>query len=309
MIRRVVLAASVLVVALLSVAGAAQAFVLYDQTDHAGANNGDSTAPNFSPSNDFGSGDADRTADDFTIPAGQAWSINEVDVSGAYNGVGQGVVNAYVYPDAAGKPGTALFSQINISAPGGPNYAVPLANVPSLGAGTYWITVQQVVGMNGYWSWTTRSVQSGGPARWFGPGAAGTDCPDFSWSPRANCWPGTNPDQIFLLRGTNTSNAIGLGKPKLSKKKGTAILPVTVSSAGDLSASGNGVGAQVAAGAAASTAVPGPGVFNVKLKAKGKSRRKLNKTGKAKLKVTITFTPSAGNPTTGQAKVKLKKKL
>ncbi len=306
MIRRVVLAASVLVVTLLSMAGAAQAFVLYDQTDHAGANNADSSAPNFSPSN-FSSGGfgQDRTADDFTVPADQAWAIDEVDVSGAYNSPAQGVVNVYIFRDAAGKPGTRLFSQANISAPGGPDYNVPLANVPSLGAGAYWITVQQVLGMGGYWSWTTRSVQSGGPARWFGAGSA---CPDFSWSSRADCWFGTNPDQIFLLRGTNTSNAIALGKPKLSKKKGTAILPVTVPSAGDLSVSGKGVGAQVASGAAASTAVPGPGVVNVKLKAKGKSRRKLNKTGKAKLKVTITFTPTAGNPTTGQAKVKLKKK-
>jgi hypothetical protein len=303
MIRRAVLVVTALAVALLLMAGAAQAFVLYDQTDHAGANDADSSAPNFSPSNDFGGGDADRTADDFTVPPGQAWSINEVDVSGAYNGVGQGVVNAYIYPDAAGKPGTALFSQTNISAPGGPNYAVPLANVPNLTAGTYWITVQQVVGMSGYWSWTTRSLQSGGPARWFGPGS---DCPDFSWSPRADCWFGTNPDQIFLLRGTNNSNAIALGKAKLNKKQGTAILPVTVPSAGDLSASGKGVGAQPAA---ASTAVTGPGVVKLKLKAKGKSRRKLNNTGKAKLKVTITFTPTAGNATTQQAKVKLKKKI
>jgi hypothetical protein len=303
MIRRVVLSVGVVAVALISMAGAAQAFVLYDQTDHAGTNNADAMAPNFSPSNDFGGFNQDRTADDFTVPAGQAWSVDEVDVTGAYNGVGQGVVNVYIYPDAAGKPGTALFSQTNISAPGGPNYAVPLANVPSLGPGTYWITVQQVVGMGGYWSWTTRSAQNGGPARWFGPGSA---CPDFSWSPRVDCWFGTNPDQIFLLRGTNTLNAIALGKPKLSKKKGTAILPVTVPGAGDLSVSGKGVGAQPAA---ASTAVTGPGVVNVKLKAKGKSRRKLNESGKAKLKVTITFTPTAGNAASQQAKVKLKKKI
>jgi hypothetical protein len=303
MIRRVVLSVGVVAVTLLSMAGAAQAFVLYDQTDHAGANNADSNALNFSPSNDFGGINQDRTADDFTVPAGQAWSISEVDVSGAYSEPAQGIVNVYIYPDAAGKPGSALFSQANIAAPGGPNYAVPLANVPSLTAGTYWITVQQVVGMGGYWSWTTRSAQSGGPARWFG---AMSDCPDFSWSPRTECWPGTNPDQIFLLRGTNTSNAIALGKAKLSKKKGTAILPVTVPGAGDLSVSGKGVGAQPAA---ASTAVTGPGVVKFKLKAKGKSRRKLNQSGKAKLKVTITFTPTAGNATSQQAKVKLKKKI
>ena len=51
---------------------------------------------------------------------------------------------------------------------------------------------------------------------------------------------------------------------------------------------------------------PARGVVELKVKAKGKSKRKLNRTGKAKLKVTITFTPTAGNPTSEQAKVKLK---
>jgi hypothetical protein len=306
MIRRVVLMVSVVAVTLFSMAGVAGAFVLYDQTDHAGANDANSSAPNFSPSNDFGSGDFDRTADDFTVPTGQAWSINEVDVSGAFSGPAQGVVNVYVYPDAAGKPGDPLFSQTNIAAPGGPNYVVPLTGAPSLTAGTYWITVQQVVGMGGYWSWTTRTVQSGGPARWFGPAM---NCPSFSWSPRAECWPGTNPDQIFLLRGVNTSNTVTLAKPKLNKKKGTAILPVTVPGAGELTMSGKGAVAQRAARAVVSKAVTGPGVVNLKVRAKGKSRQKLNRTGKAKLKVTITFTPTAGNPTSKQAKVKLKKQL
>jgi hypothetical protein len=305
MIRKVVLTMSVVAVTLFSMAGVARAFVLYDQTDHAGANDANSSAPNFSPSNDFGSGDFDRTADDFTVPVGQAWSINEVDVSGAYSGAAQGVVNVYIYPDAAGKPGDPLFSQTNIAAPGGPNYVVPLTGAPSLTAGTYWITVQQVVGMGGYWSWTTRTVQSGGPARWFGPAM---DCPSFSWSPRMDCWTGTNPDQIFLLRGVNTSSSITLRKPKLNKKNGTAILPVTVAGAGELSLTGQGVKAQQAAEPVATQAVAGPGVVNLKVKAKGKARRTLNRTGKAKVKVTITFTPAGGIANSQQIKVKLQKK-
>jgi hypothetical protein len=304
MTRRVVLAVGVVAVTLFSTAGAARAFVLYDQTDHPGANNADSMAPNFSPSNEFGPGDADRTADDFTVPADQAWSIDGVDVSGAFSDPAQAIVNVYIYPDAAGKPGTELFSQTNIAAPGGPNYAVPLANAPSLGPGIYWITVQQVVGTEGYWSWTTRTVQSGGPARWFGPG---TSCPSFSWSPRTECWPGTNPDQIFRLRGVNTANSVKLAKPKLNKKKGTAILPVTVPGAGELALSGKGAVAQRAAGAVVSKTVSGPGVVRLKVKAKGKSRQKLNRTGSVNLKVTITFTPAAGNPSSRKAKIKLKK--
>jgi hypothetical protein len=307
MTRRIALAASVVAVGLCSIAGVARAEVLYDQTDHAGTPNVDSLAPNFSPSNDFGSGSFDRTADDFTVPAGQVWSANEVDVFGAYSGAAQGVVNVYIYPDTAGKPGTPLFSQTNISAPGGPDYAVPLANVPSLGPGAYWITVQQVVGMGGYWSWTTRTVQSGGPARWFG---GMSDCPDSSWSPRTECWSGTNPDQVFRLSGSKTliPNEIALGKLKRNKKRGTAILPVTVPGAGELSLSGQGVKAQQAARPVATQAVAGPGVVNLKVKAKGKAQRKLNRTGRARVKVTITFTPVGGTANSQQTKIKLQKK-
>jgi hypothetical protein len=305
MTRRLALAASVAAVALCSIGTAARAAVLYDQTDHPGANNADSSAPNFAPSNDFGGGNFDRTADDFTVPAGHTWSLDGIDVSGAYSGSPPGIVNVYVYPDVSGKPGSELFSQTGIAAPGGPNYVVPLAGFPNLGAGTYWVTVQQDA-VGGYWSWTTRSVQSGGPARWFGEAMS---CPSFSWSPRTDCWAGTNPDQIFRLRGSDTIlNNISVGKPKLNKKRGTAVLPVTVPGPGDLSVSGPGVGAHVATGARAATAVTGPGIVKVKVKAKGKLKRRLNTTGKAKLKVTVTFTPTGGSASSQHAKLKLKKR-
>jgi hypothetical protein len=307
MTRRITLAVSVVAVAMFSMAAAARAAVLYDQTDHAGTPNANADAPNFAPSNNFGGGDFDRTADDFNVPAGQAWVIDGVDVSGAYFDRPPGVVNVYLYPDAGGRPGATLFSQTGIAASGGPNYVVPVANAPSLTPGTYWVTIQQAgAGDAGYWSWTTRTIKSGRPARWFG---AGADCLDFRWNLRTVCWAGTNPDQVFRLRGLNTQNQITLGKLKRNKMKGTATLPVTVPGAGELTLSGKKVKARKAAEPLATRAVARSGVVKLVVKAKGKAAKKLKRTGKTKVKVTITYTPTAGVSNSQQKKVKLKRKL
>ena len=103
-----VIASMAVAVALLIAPALAHAAVLYDQTDHAGTPTADPSAMNFSPSNDLGTGvGADRTADDFPVPAGQTWSINEVDVGGAYVGTPPGTVNVFIYADASGQPGAS----------------------------------------------------------------------------------------------------------------------------------------------------------------------------------------------------------
>src|SRR5882672_7732725 len=58
--------------------------VLYDQYDNAAATS--TSSQNFEPANDpFDS----FTADDFVVPSGETWNIEEVDVLGAYfNGLG-----------------------------------------------------------------------------------------------------------------------------------------------------------------------------------------------------------------------------
>lgn len=183
----------------------AGADILYNQTDSAATPNTNPGLPNYSPSNFFSVANYNRTADDFTVPAGATWSIHEVDAAGAYNANPGSVVNVYIYPDASGHPGTAFFTQEGITASGGPNYQVPLTGVPNLTAGQYWITVQQDASLGGgYWSWGTRSVQSGAAAQWFrnvfGPGPS---CSTNVWTLRAACWPPGNPDQTFALKGTN----------------------------------------------------------------------------------------------------------
>ena len=104
-----------------------------------------------------------------------------------------------------------------------------------------------------------------------------------------------------------------LGKVKRNKRRGTAILPVTVPGAGSVSLSGKGVANQQAstsrAASAKGTAVAAASTVKLVVKGKGKKRKTLNKTGKVKLNLAITFTPAGGEPSSQSAKLKLKKNL
>ena len=299
------LVALALPVALLQASSAAEAapsVVLFDQTSTAAPANTDSNAANFAPSNDFGPGSTDRTADDFTVPVGATWAINEIDATGAFSGApSSSTVNAYLYADAAGKPGAEIFSQKGITTTGAPNFVVPLVGVPSLTAGTYWVTVQFVTSAGpDYWSWATSTVQRGNPAQW--RTEIGVTC--SSWAARATCWPGTNPDQAFALKGVDLtpSNVISLGTPKLKKKIGTAVENVTVPGAGTLTLSGQGVVPQ-------SGTATGAGSVPLKVKAKGAKKRRLDRTGKVTVVVSVTFTPTGGTANTVTTKIKLRKRV
>ena len=295
-------------------AQAATAVVLFDQTGNAATPNADVSVSNFSPSNDLG-GFPDRGADDFTVPGGATWAINEIDVTGAFAAATTGTtVNAYLYANDAGKPGAELFSQLGITATGAPNFVVLLTGAPALTAGTYWVTVQYVTGGGGsYWSWGTSTVQRGNPAQWRST-APVIGCDADTWSVRTTCFTGTNPDQVFVLKGTDLtpvrspvqtpvpSNAFSLGKPTRNKKAGTAATPVTVPGAGTLSLGGKGVAArnQVASGA---------GTVQFKVKATGAAKRKLNRTGKVTVTIAVTFTPNKGVPNTVTQEIKLRTKV
>ena len=89
------------------------------------------------------------------------------------------------------------------------------------------------------------------------------------------------------------------GKIRRNKKAGTAMLSFTLPNPGTLT--GAGSGAKVA------KEVPA-GLATVVVKAKGAKRRTLNQSGKVVLKPKITYTPSGGDPSSQQVKVKLLKR-
>src|ERR1700730_17371084 len=75
---------------------AAPQVVLYDQYNNAGANA--TVSQDFEPANNAFD---NQGADDFVVPAGQTWTINEVDVQGLYfNGPGPAAsFNVFFYQD------------------------------------------------------------------------------------------------------------------------------------------------------------------------------------------------------------------
>jgi hypothetical protein len=170
--------------------------VLYDQTD----------APAGSPflSTETAPPRDTQVADDFVVPAGHRWTIEQVDVAGLLDGTPPAEVNVFLYADAGTLPGAELFSALDVAATGGPNYSVPVA-APQLSPGSYWISVQQANGSGANeWFWETRTMQFGDAAAFRNPsGDLYPACTD--WMTRTTCEPiTTSPDQIFKLSGTDS---------------------------------------------------------------------------------------------------------
>ena len=121
--------------------------VLYDQYDNSGANATGSQdfEPNYDAYDDF-------AADDFVVPAGETWNIDEVDVQGGYFGFPGPVTgfHVFIYQDAAGLPGTQVYSALDQSYTGTTDFVITLATPASLPEGTYWVSVQAHMG-NAKW--------------------------------------------------------------------------------------------------------------------------------------------------------------
>jgi len=116
--------------------------------------------------------------------------------------------------------------------------------------------------------------------------------------------PGANGAEIGAVELTaaeaTPDNEFSLGQLVRNKKRGTAVLGVTVPGPGLLLLSGSrvrGVEALVGAGPASLAIV-----------ATGKAARKLKRKGKAGVGFTVTYTPTGGTPNSKSTAVKLKKK-
>jgi hypothetical protein len=92
-------------------------------------------------------------------------------------------------------------------------------------------------------------------------------------------------------------NFFTLGK-KLNRKKGTAVLIVSVPGPGRLALRGRGIRKQTERANAAER-------VKLTVRAKGKTRRRLIKTGIAKVKASVTYRPSGGEPRTRVLRIRL----
>ena len=175
--------------------------VLYDQYDN--PTGGAYTSQDFEVS--FDAYD-NQGADDFVVPAGETWNIEGVDVQGSYSTGGPAAAfHVFIYSDAAGLPGTNVYTALDQSysdGGSGTDFVITLTSPAVLTEGTYWVSVQsrQDFGTAGQWFWGDRSVQNGNPAAWQNPGGGfGTPC--TTWGVRGTCIGGA-PDNVFRLNGT-----------------------------------------------------------------------------------------------------------
>jgi len=130
-------------------------------------------------------------ADDFVIPSGHKWKINEVDVTGVY---GQGSAatseNVLFYKDNHSLPGTLVAECDNIKgldSDGSFSISIPdTCKVSLRGGKTYWVSVVATISF-GEWGWTTRIKQKRNPAVWENPdNTFGTGC--RTWNTLAACF-------------------------------------------------------------------------------------------------------------------------
>ncbi len=176
--------------------------VLYDQYDNAGGTS--LVSQDFEATFDAYDNEG---ADDFVVPAGETWNVDQVDILGTYFN-GSGPANSFIvniYSDAAGLPGANVYSAAGLAytTADNLNFVIPLTTPAVLTEGTYWVSVVASLDflVGGEWGQTERLVQSGNPAAWQNPnGGFGTPC--TTWGARTTCLGLGEPDNVFRLSGT-----------------------------------------------------------------------------------------------------------
>jgi hypothetical protein len=148
-------------------------------------------------------------ADDFTVPKGSIWVINEVDVAGLYfNGPGLAVSeNVFIYKGSNKHPNKLVAEMDNVVGDddGVGNFVINLGKkgIRLKKGGEYWVSVQVNMDFSagGEWGWATRNTQVGTAAQWQNPGDGfATGC--TTWSNEQACLGDTaGPDHMFTLRG------------------------------------------------------------------------------------------------------------
>jgi hypothetical protein len=283
----------------------AQAAVLHDQTSPVGfheiSSNRFTTPPTI---------DDSQVADDFTVPAGQSWTLTQVDVVGddlPFMGMSAPpIVNVFIYSNAGTLPGSEVYRYFGLGTRNYPNQSAifEFPRPPPLNPGTYWISVQDDGGsfMVPSWYWFTRSAQDGNQAAFQGTGGGwGSNC--ATWKPITTCpGPISEPDMAWKISGSADSLPVTFGKLK-RLRNGTAKLLVDVQGSGTLTLTGKRVkesSAQVAARKAAST-------ITLPIRATGKARKALNAKGKVTVHAKVTYSASGATPATTTKKVKLRK--
>ncbi len=197
--------------------------VLYDQTGAAVIGSG-YTSQDFEAVVDIYDS---QGADDFVVPAGETWNINQVAALGLYyNGNGlMPSANVYFYDDAAGYPGNLLASENVVPTDDTTGNIICDITEVSLGEGTYWVSVQAVMDFQtgGQWGWTPNDALTNSGAAWQNPGDGFvTGC--TTWGRITSCIFAEEDDLAFILSGnTGGGCEFALDLPKMKYRPGEAI--------------------------------------------------------------------------------------
>jgi hypothetical protein len=95
---------------------------------------------------------------------------------------------------------------------------------------------------------------------------------------------------------------IGVGRPKLNRKRGTALLPVTVPDGGILTLKGRAV-------RSLQRRPPGVQTLRIPIKARGKTKDRLARTGRARVFVQLEYRPVPGVSVTVRKAIMLRQAL
>ena len=181
---------------------------LWDQMGNPGADGGIS-AQDFEAANDIYDAEG---ADDFVVPAGETWTLTEVDVLGTYSVAGPcDLANVRIYADNAGMPGTLMYEYLNVPADPSPEGNL-FCEIPDtqLTEGTYWMSVQGRMDYTpgGQWYWSRQGPPTiGYEFHWQNPGGGFGGL--TTWGPGSVQWPGqTCYDLSFVIFGIATDGVV-----------------------------------------------------------------------------------------------------
>lgn len=159
-----------------------------------------------------------QAADDFVVPAGQTWLVQNFGIVGQYglNGTKPASMRITIYKSKGGKPGkvvadfptlgvTDFGADLPCQGNGAGAFSCTLPRDVKLKAGTYWVSFQAKFDDFEYvgWGWNTRAPAEGSTGMFRNPGDGFfTGCVD--WSPLAACTRGTQTgDFMFQVVGTS----------------------------------------------------------------------------------------------------------
>ncbi|MDP8200962.1 MAG: FlgD immunoglobulin-like domain containing protein [Candidatus Tenebribacter burtonii] len=154
-----------------------------------------------------------EAADEFVVPAGETWIINQVVILGTGPSSPMELANICFYDDNAGMPGTLLFEYLDVASAFGEDGNIDCF-IPDtqFTEGTYWMAAQGDIEYASYgqWFWRRQAAPTiGYEFYWRNPGDGfGSGCID--WVAASVHWP--EPDNVdhnlsFGLYGSQTDAA------------------------------------------------------------------------------------------------------